>query len=75
MTDYRQAPRRTNDSPIAAARIAAGMTQQQLADAIHTTQAMIARWETGRRTPKVATLKRIADALGKKWTEIGEELE
>ena len=70
MTDYRQAPRRTNDSPIAAARIDKGMTQKQLADALGTGQSLVARWETGGRVPKMQTLQRIAAALGVEWTEL-----
>lgn len=70
MTDYRQAPRRTNDSPIAAARIDKGMTQKQLADALGVGQSIIARWETGGRVPKMQTLQRIAEALGVDWIEL-----
>ena len=50
--------------PISAARKAAGMTQQQLADALGIAQQSVARWETGEREPRVSTLKRIAAALG-----------
>lgn len=70
MTDYRQAPRRTNDSPIAAARINKGMTQKQLADALGIGQSLVARWETGGRVPKMQTLQRIAAALGVDWIEL-----
>ncbi len=51
-------------SPIRAARIAAGMTQQQLADALGISQVSVTRWETGEREPRVSTLKRIASVLG-----------
>lgn len=51
-------------SPISAARKAAGMTQQQLADALGIAQQSVARWETGEREPRVSTLKRIAAVLG-----------
>ena len=51
-------------SPIRAARIAAGMTQQQLADALGIAQQSVTRWETGEREPRVSTLKRIAAVLG-----------
>ena len=51
-------------SPIRAARIAAGMTQQQLADALGIAQQSVARWETGEREPRVSPLKRIAAVLG-----------
>lgn len=51
-------------SLIRAARIAAGMTQQQLADALGIAQQSVARWETGEREPRVSTLRRIAAVLG-----------
>lgn len=41
-------PRHTNDSPIAQARIAKGMTQQQLAEAIGVLQQPIGAWESAR---------------------------
>lgn len=63
MTDYRQAPRRTNSSPIAAARIEAGMTQAELAARLDVPQPQIAKWETGARHPKVENLAKIAAAL------------
>lgn len=51
-------------SPIRAVRIAAGMTQQQLADALGVAQQSVTRWETGEREPRVSTLRRIAAVLG-----------
>lgn len=51
-------------SPIRAARIAAGMTQQQLADALGVAQQSVTRWETGEREPRISTLRRIAAVLG-----------
>lgn len=51
-------------SPIRAARLAAGMTQQQLADALGISQVSVTRWETGEHEPRVSTLKRIASVLG-----------
>lgn len=63
MTDHRQAPRRTNDSPISAARIKASMTQAELAAQLGVPQPQIAKWETGARRPKVENLARIAAAL------------
>lgn len=51
-------------SPIRTARIAAGMTQQQLADALGVAQQSVTRWETGAREPRVSTLRRIAAVLG-----------
>ena len=61
--DYRAAPRQTNESAIARERIAAGMTQAQLAEAIGTSKQVLSRWETGQRSPTVDTIRRIADAL------------
>ena len=64
MAGYRNAPRHTNDSPIARARIARGMTQKQLADAIGVKSSQIANWENGYRKPKIEALMKIAVALG-----------
>ena len=47
-----------------AARIAAGMTQQQLAAAAGLTQKDISRYESGKHEPGALTLKRLAQALG-----------
>jgi ribosome-binding protein aMBF1 (putative translation factor) len=46
------------------ARARAGLTQQQLADRMHTTQAVIARLESGRVKPSTRTLQRLAAATG-----------
>ena len=48
---------------VAGRRLAAGLSQQQLADLCGTTQSAIARLETGGRPPRIDTLLRIADAL------------
>jgi transcriptional regulator with XRE-family HTH domain len=48
---------------VAEQRIARGMSQQELAEAVGTTQSAIARLETGGRPPRIDTLLRIADAL------------
>ena len=47
-----------------AARVRAGLTQQQLAERMHTTQAVIARLESGRVKPSTRTLERLAAATG-----------
>lgn len=61
----RKAPReRGNASPMARARMAAGLTQKQLADAIGSKQSEVTRWERGGRTPTTAKLQQIADVLG-----------
>ena len=46
------------------ARAHAGLTQQQLAERMHTTQAVIARLESGRVKPSTRTLERLAAATG-----------
>ncbi len=46
------------------ARARAGLTQQQLAERMHTTQAVIARLESGRIKPSTRTLERLAEATG-----------
>jgi transcriptional regulator with XRE-family HTH domain len=47
-----------------AARARAGLTQQQLAERVHTTQAVIAGLESGRVKPSTRTLERLAAATG-----------
>lgn len=66
-------PRRTNDSLIAQARLAKGLTQAQLAEAIGVKPTQIANWEQGTRKPKVGALMKIADALGIDWTTLIQE--
>jgi ribosome-binding protein aMBF1 (putative translation factor) len=46
------------------ARTRAGLTQEQLADRMNTTQAVIARLESGRVKPSTRTLERLAKATG-----------
>jgi len=48
------------------ARTKAGLTQEQLAARMHTTQAVIARLESGRVKPSTRTLERFATATGTK---------
>lgn len=48
------------------ARAAAGLTQDQLARRMHTTQAVIARLESGRVKPSTRTLERLAEATGQR---------
>ncbi|MGB8841868.1 MAG: helix-turn-helix transcriptional regulator [Aliidongia sp.] len=47
-----------------AARVCAGLTQEQLAQRMGTKQSVIARLESGRRMPGVRTLERFAAATG-----------
>jgi ribosome-binding protein aMBF1 (putative translation factor) len=45
-------------------RAHAGLTQQQLAERMHATQAVIARLDSGRVKPSIRTLERLAAATG-----------
>jgi DNA-binding XRE family transcriptional regulator len=55
----------TGESPLARLRVAAGMSQQQLADRLGTiSEPGIHRWETGRTRPNIDTLPRLASTLG-----------
>lgn len=63
-------PRKTNDSKIAQARRAAGMTQQQLAEAIGVSWQQISNWERGDRNPKLGALQKIAEATGCKLEDL-----
>ena len=45
-------------------RTRAGLTQEQLADRMTTTQSAIARMESGKRFPSANTLRRFAQATG-----------
>ena len=49
---------------VTCARLQAGYTQRELAKAMQTSQAVIARWETGKRIPSVTTLDRLAEVTG-----------
>jgi ribosome-binding protein aMBF1 (putative translation factor) len=46
------------------ARVTAGLTQEQLAKRMETTQSVIARLESGRTRPSTQTLERLAAATG-----------
>ena len=49
---------------IAEAREARGWTQEQLAQAVGTTQQTIQRWESGQTDPQVSRVQAISKALG-----------
>ncbi len=49
---------------VMAARVTAGLTQEQLAQRMDTTQSVIARLESGRTRPSTQTLERRAAATG-----------
>ena len=46
------------------ARVAAGLTQAQLAERMETTQSVVARLESGRAHPSTRTLQKIARSTG-----------
>jgi ribosome-binding protein aMBF1 (putative translation factor) len=46
------------------ARAKSGLTQEQLAKRMNTSQAVVARLESGRTLPSTRTLKRFAEATG-----------
>jgi ribosome-binding protein aMBF1 (putative translation factor) len=48
------------------ARVMAGLTQEQLAQRMDTTQSVIARLESGRSRPSTQTLERLAAATGRR---------
>ena len=50
------------------ARVAAKMTQAQLAERLGTTQSAVARLEGGRVSPSFSTLRRYAEATGTRLT-------
>ena len=51
---------------IAAARTAAGLTQQELAEKIFVSRDLVAKWEQGRRRPDHGMIEAIAEALSVK---------
>jgi len=53
-------------SALIKARGDAGMTQEQVASAMGTTQAFVARLESGKTPPSTRTLERFARATGKR---------
>ena len=63
MSDFRSSPRRTSSSPIASARLAAGLTQADLSQRLGVGIATLQRWESGQTSPSVVKLKELAEAL------------
>jgi transcriptional regulator with XRE-family HTH domain len=51
-------------------RLAKKLTQKQLSEMLGITQQAYAQYESGKRTPKLDTLRRIAKALDVDWTEL-----
>jgi ribosome-binding protein aMBF1 (putative translation factor) len=65
--DYRKAykelsPEYALARAVIEARVTAGLTQEQLAQRMDTTQSVIARLESGRTKPSTQTLERLATA-------------
>ena len=56
---------------LTAARKAAGMTQEELAGAVHVTRTTISSWERGRTRPDVDTLRLISGTLN--WDFIADK--
>ena len=56
---------RVNGHRIREARLAAGMSQGQLARAINTSERNIVRWETSKNQPRVESVAAIAEATGR----------
>ena len=46
------------------ARVRSGLTQEQVAERMGTTQSVVARMESGRSKPSYRSLERFADAVG-----------
>lgn len=61
---------RGNNSPITSLRLAKGMTQQQLAEAVGCLRGDIGRWERGERRPNTGSALKLARALGCKIEDL-----
>jgi DNA-binding XRE family transcriptional regulator len=59
-----QAPEFAVARELIAARVRAGLTQEQVAEKMQTTQSTVARMESGRTMPSLRTLSRYAEATG-----------
>jgi DNA-binding XRE family transcriptional regulator len=59
-----QAPEFAVARELIAARVRAGLTQEQVAERMQTTQSTVARMESGRTMPSLRTLSRYAEATG-----------
>ena len=56
--------RRFNPDLLREARLAAGYSQAELAGLVGVSTVTVKAWESGRRAPKPATQRQVADALG-----------
>jgi transcriptional regulator with XRE-family HTH domain len=65
----------TGKSPLARLRVAAGLSQQELADRLGTiSEPSIHRWETGRTRPSVDMLPILASILGVSIEELARAI-
>lgn len=71
----RNDPRKTNESKLARARIARGLTQTQLADMVGCTRVDVSRWERGTHATGAQRLAQIARALGCRIEDILDDPE
>lgn len=59
-------------TPLAALRLRAGLSQQQVAERMGVSQPQVARCEQGKHDPGTETIARLADALGASVGEVFE---
>ena len=59
-----QAPEYAIARAVIAARIGAGLSQEQLAQRMNTRQSYVARLESGRTLPSMRTVQKVAEATG-----------
>ena len=71
----RSDPRQTNESKLARARIARGLTQAQLADMVGCTRVDVSRWERGTHAMGAQRIAQIARALGCRIEDILDDPE
>jgi ribosome-binding protein aMBF1 (putative translation factor) len=55
------------------ARTASGVSQEEIAKRMHTSQPAVARLEGGRANPSISTLRRYADATGTRLRVVFEQ--
>lgn len=58
-----------------ALRLAAGLTQRQLGQAVGRSGAEISEWERGRRRPRIPQIRALARVLGVPFEVLIEEIE
>lgn len=66
---------KVNGAKIKTYRQELGLTQADLAKELGVTQGTLAQYETGRRRPKLETLKKIANGLCIPWTELCDDVD